>query len=140
MGDRIVCDPSLVESNRLAIKEVGQSLIGRRGVAQRASRKINARIKILVQLAFHTQANAQTGTVTILSALLGEVLAADTDITREAKATENILQGTQLLVLVLGLGADQRKLRLGIGCVGRCLTSELLRFRCRLLCLSGRGL
>src|SRR5215813_7269350 len=94
MGDRIVGDECLVESDGLAIEEVGKGLIGGRGIAKRAGREIDGAIEVFVQLAFHTETGADAGTVAVLRAFLGKVLATNTDIASEAEAPQNILQRT----------------------------------------------
>ena len=72
--------------------------------------------------------------------MLGEVFAPNPNVTREAKTAQKVLQRAQLLVLVLGLGTDQRKLSLGFDGISRSLVGQPLRIRCRLLRLRGGGL
>src|SRR5438046_5298264 len=140
MRNRIVCNEGLIQADRLTVEVIGQGFIRGCGVAQRAGCEIDAGVEILVQLAFHSEAHAQTGAVTVLNALLSEVFAADADIAVEPEAAQDVLQGAQLLVLVLGLGTDQRKLSLGFDGISRSLVGQPLRIGCRLLRLRGGGL
>src|SRR5204863_8867070 len=79
-------------------------------------------------------------TVAVLNALLRKVLAADANVSVEPKTAKKVLQSAQLLVLVLGLGADQRKLHLGFRRVSGGLIGQPLRFSCRLFRQRCRGL
>ena len=140
--DRIVGDVTAIEADGLAVEVVGEGLIGGCGITQRTSGQINSAREIFVQLAFKSETHANPGAVAIGESgnVLEQALAAQPNVAIEAKTAKNILQCTDALVFVLGLGADQSQTAFGLAGAGACLGGEDLRFRGRLLRLSGCAL
>src|SRR5581483_3684465 len=90
MCDRIVRDETPIQSNRLSIEEIGQGLIGRTGIPERAGGQRKAAHEVFVQLPIHAEANADTGSIAVGNAVLVVILTPDPNVSAE---TEPACQG-----------------------------------------------
>src|SRR5579872_151742 len=139
MSNRIVGDVAAIQSNGLAIEDVGERLVGGSRIAERTRRQGKCGNEILVQLAVDTETHADTGAIAVGDAVLVEGLASDTDVSAKPKPSCERFQGRQLPTGILLLRADRRQFRLRVRGVARGLLSDLLCIRRRLLSLySGR--
>ena len=105
MGHRIVSDEAAVQSDRLAIEEVRQRLVGGRRVTQRARRQVDATYKIFIKFPIDSEPHPDTGTITIKETglVLEEIFAAHADIAAKPEPPDQTLQSGHPLLLLLGI-------------------------------------
>ena len=92
MRDRVVGDVAAIETDRFAIKEIGERLVARCRVTQTSGCKKDAADEVFVQLALQAEACANACTITVIHALLKEILAAHPHVAGEANSTQSGLQ------------------------------------------------
>ncbi len=82
----IVRNVAAVETDGLAIEEIGEGFVGSGGITQRTRGKRDAAYKVFVQLAVHSETHADAAPVPVSHAVLEEALTAYPDVAIEAEA------------------------------------------------------
>ena len=85
MSDRIVGDILAIKTDGLPIEEIGQGLVGRGWISERAGRQGDTAHKIVTQLAVESEAHSYPPTVAVLKGrnILKKALTANPDVAVE---------------------------------------------------------
>src|SRR6185437_12325697 len=99
-GYWIVGNITTVESNCFAVKEVRESLVSRGGVAQASRCNGKACNKVFIQLAIEAETHAKARSIAARDAVLKGAFPSQADVSAQAKPSQNVLQGSDLLRVV----------------------------------------
>ena len=148
VGDRVVRDVALVETDCLAIEIVGEGLVGRRRIAQRTRGQRDSGRKIVVQFALESEAHTDTGAVAIgasgtTGVPLKKVLAAHSNIAGPTETSQSGFKARHPLLFILRRDGIVGQSSLNVGVLRIELVDGILlgyrRLECRRLGLSVSG-
>src|SRR3954454_23371258 len=86
---RIVGNVAAIEADCLAVKEVGERLVGRGGIPEAAGSDVYAADEIIAEASINAEAGANASTVAVRHSLLQDVFTADPNVSTETEAAED---------------------------------------------------